>query len=169
MKRPIIAITMGDPAGIGPEVAVKAFADFQIKKIARCFVVGDLSSLSQAIKLSKLSLTLNPIKDIEDAKFNYKKIDVISPSKTDLSKIKLGQVSAECGRASIDYIEKAISLVKAKQVEAIVTGPINKEAIQKAGFKFDGHTEILAKRTKTKKYAMAFVSPKTLQSKEFWM
>jgi len=120
MQRPIIAVTMGDPAGIGPEITAKAVRNPQVLKICRPLIIGD----------------------------------------KDLKRFKIGQVSAAAGRASIEYVEKAIELALAKMVDAIVTGPISKAAINKAGIKFPGHTELLAKRTKTKDYAMLFVSDK---------
>ena len=80
-----------------------------------------------------------------------------------MQNLKLGVVSSMCGKAAIEYLEKAIDLAKSKKIDGLVTGPINKEAIHKAGFKFDGHTEILAKRTKTKTYRMMFVADK------FWV
>lgn len=164
MKLPILAITMGDPAGIGPEVAVKALIDPQIKNIARCFIVGDSSFIRYAIKFSKLpGITINSIEDIKDAEFIPNKIDVLETTNIGITKVEFGKVSSLCGKASVEYIEKAIELAKSKKIAGIVTGPINKEAIHKAGYKFNGHTELLAKRTKTKKYAMAFVSD------EFWV
>lgn len=122
MRRPLIAITMGDPAGIGPEIAVKAAAHPQVLKICRPLIIGDRQE--------------------------------------DLKRFKIGKVSKEAGRASIGYVERAIELALAKKVEAIVTGPISKEAIHLAGIKFPGHTELLAARTRTKNFAMMFISKK---------
>lgn len=159
MDRPIIGITMGDPAGVGPEVSVKAAADQEVQKAARCVIIGESKALSYAIKISKLpGIALNPIDKIEDAKFTRNTIDVIDLKNVDISKLKMGTLSALNGKASVQYIDKAIKLAKDGKIDAIATGPINKEAVHKAGFKFDGHTEILAKQTKSKKYGMMFVS-----------
>jgi len=159
MDRPIIAITMGDPSGIGPEVCVKAVSDPEVSRVARCVVVGDAKVLSYAVKVSKLpGIIVNPIKSIEEAKFLRNLIDVIDLANVDITKLKMGTLSAMSGKASIQYLEKAIDLAMQGKVKGITTGPINKEAIRKAGFKFHGHTEILAKRTKTKDYGMMFVS-----------
>jgi len=159
--RPVIGITMGDPAGIGPEVTVKALADPEVTRTARAVVIGDHRAISYAIKISKLpGLTVNSIKKIEDAKFERNRIDVLDLSNIDFNKLKIGTLSPMCGKASMEYIEKAITLAQQKKIDAIVTGPINKEAIRKAGFKYQGHTEILAKRTKAKEYGMMFVSEK---------
>jgi 4-hydroxythreonine-4-phosphate dehydrogenase len=159
MDRPIIGITMGDPAGIGPEVCVKAVTNPEIYRVARCVVIGDSRVISYAIKIAKLpGVTVNPIKKVEDAQFIRNQIDVLDLANVDLSKLKLGVLSAMCGKASVEYLELAIKLAKDGRIDAITTGPLNKEAIRKAGYKFQGHTEILAKRTNTKDYGMLFVS-----------
>ncbi|OGC16135.1 4-hydroxythreonine-4-phosphate dehydrogenase PdxA [candidate division WOR-1 bacterium RIFOXYC2_FULL_37_10] len=163
-NRSLIAVTMGDPAGIGPEVCVKALSTPEVYNFTRSFIIGDLKVLQHAIKISKLpGVVISPIEKISDARFLRNRIDVLTVGKIDISNLKMGKLSAECGKASILYIEEAIRLAKAKKVDAIVTAPINKEAIHKAGYKFDGHTEILAKHTNTKKYAMLFVADK------FWV
>jgi 4-hydroxythreonine-4-phosphate dehydrogenase len=93
-----------------------------------------------------------------EAKFQNGVIDVLDLQNLDPSKVKIGQICAPCGKAAIQSLEKAIKLAMDGDVDAIATAPINKEAMHKAGYKFHGHTEILAKRTKTKNYAMMFVS-----------
>lgn len=164
MERPVIAVTMGDPAGIGPEVCVKALTDKEIISISRPIVVGDYKTLLHAIKIARLpGVTLNPVKRIEDAKFTRNTIDVLDLHNVDAAKLDIGIVSPMCGKAAVEYIEKAIELAKKGAVKAIATGPINKEAIHRAGYKFQGHTEILAARTRTKRYAMMFVSDR------FWV
>lgn len=158
MHRPLIAITMGDPAGIGPEVCVKALASHEIINLCRPILIGDARVITDALKTTNIKVQINPLEDIVGAKFGPNFLNVIHLQNSDPRKIKKGQVQASCGKAAYEYIIKAIELTKAKKVEAIATGPINKEALHKAGFKFDGHTEILAKETKTKNYAMLFVS-----------
>ncbi|KAF0134586.1 MAG: 4-hydroxythreonine-4-phosphate dehydrogenase [Candidatus Saganbacteria bacterium] len=162
MRKPIIGLTMGDPAGIGSEVCVKALADPQISHIANCLIIGETNSIKYALKISKLpEIKINPIKKVSDAKFISGTIDVIDLE--NIKKVKMGRLSSACGKASIEYVEKAIDLAIEKKIDAIVTAPINKEAIQKAGFKYQGHTEILAERTKTKDFGMMFVADK------FWL
>lgn len=164
MEKPIIAITMGDPAGIGPEVCVKALSSAEINDISRPIIIGDSEILKYAIKISKLAgISLNPIKDARDAKFEKNIIDVIDLKNVDIKNFKLSEVSKMCGKASFEYVAKAIDMAQKKQVSAIVTAPINKESIHLAGYKFQGHTEILASRTKTVKYAMMFIADK------FWV
>ncbi len=164
MQKPIIAITMGDPAGIGPEVALKAIVNPEIQSICRPIIIGDYLTLLRTAKYSRLvTLKIHPIKNIEDADFENDLINVLDLENIDLSHLKIGTVSAMTGKASVEYVEEAILLAKAKKIAAIATGPINKESIHEAGYKFAGHTEILAKHTKSKNVAMMFVADR------FWV
>ncbi len=159
MDRPIVAVTMGDAAGIGPEVIIKAFMNGEIQNVARPIVIGDARVIKNALSYTKIGhVEINPVKSVLESKFMKGIIDVFDMANIDPAKVKIGQVSAACGKASVEYLEKAIKLAMNKEVDAIATAPINKEAIHKAGYRFHGHTEILAKRTKTKNYAMMFVS-----------
>ena len=155
MDRPIVAITMGDASGIGPEVIVKALQN----NVAKPIVIGDARIMKGALKFAKDGqMHVNAVKGIAEAKFTKGIIDVYDLENLDPMKVKVGQLCAPCGKAAVEYLEKAIKLAMNKEVGAIATGPINKEAVHKAGIKFHGHTEILAKRTNTKNYAMMFVS-----------
>lgn len=159
MNRPIIGITMGDAAGIGPEICAKAVISNEVQEISRPIVIGDQRVMRQALKVIKAgNMGINPIKDISQAKFSRGIMDIFDLENLDPAKIKTGHICAPCGRAAVEYLKKAIDLALAKKIDAIATAPINKEAIHKAGFKYRGHTEILAERTKTKNYAMMFVS-----------
>ncbi|MFH1541604.1 MAG: 4-hydroxythreonine-4-phosphate dehydrogenase PdxA [bacterium] len=159
-NKPIIGVTMGDPAGIGPEVAVRALVNSEVHFVANCVVIGDKKALRQGITVAKIpNIEINPIKKISEAKFILNTIDVLD-LKNVSPKIKVGQVSIAAGKAAMEYVEKAIQLAKDGKIDGITTGPINKEALNKAGHKYQGHTEILAARTKTKNCAMMFVSDK---------
>ena len=159
MDRPLIGVTMGDPAGIGPEVCAKALTASEVAAVANCVVIGDRRSLRQGLKVSGISgVEINPLKAVGAARFQPGLINVLDLENADPARIKPGQVSRAAGQAAFEYIEKAIKLAKDGAIDGIATGPINKEAIRKAGHKFDGHTEILAHYTKTKDYAMMFVS-----------
>lgn len=159
MNKPLLAITMGDPAGIGPEIAIKALSFPEIQKISNPLIIGDKKIIQKTMKIVKAySFDLRAVSKIEDARFSRRVINVLDLNNIDLSKFKIGKLSSQCGRAAVEYIFKAIELAKAKKIKGIVTCPINKEAIRKAGFKYQGHTEILADKTKSKKYAMMFVS-----------
>ena len=164
MDRPIVAVTMGDAAGIGPEIIVKAMQHGEIQNAARVVVVGDARIMKNSLKFAKTEpLEINPIGHISEARFTRGTLDVLDLANLDPAKVKVGQVCAPCGKAAVQYLEKAIKVALDGDVDAITTAPINKEAIHKAGYRFDGHTEILAKRTKAKHYAMMFVSD------PFWM
>lgn len=158
-RRPIVAVTMGDPAGIGPEVIIKALSLAELSRLSRPVVIGDARVMKNAMKYSKGSpVALKEIKRLDDGDFRTGMINILDMDNVDFPKLRMGKVSVEGGRASVKYVERAIDLAMDKKVDAIATGPINKEAINKAGFRFDGHTELLAKRTGAKHSAMMFLS-----------
>jgi 4-hydroxythreonine-4-phosphate dehydrogenase len=157
-NKPIVGVTMGDPAGIGPEICVKALTTPEVQMVANCVVIGDRKAVRQGLKVAKIpNIEINPIKKVSEAKFARGTIDVLD-LKNVSPRLKIGQVSKAAGKAAFEYIDKAIRLALDGKIDAITTAPINKEAIHKAGHKFQGHTEILASRTKAKNYAMMFVS-----------
>jgi len=155
---PIVGITMGDAAGIGPEIIVKALSLREIYEVCRPIVIGDSKVIEQAIKIVGVNLTVNPLPNIRAAKFEFGAIDVFDLSNIDLKTLKIGQVDAKAGKAAVEYIEKAVDLALRNEVHAIATAPINKEAINKAGYNYAGHTELLAHLTNTKDYAMMLVA-----------
>jgi 4-hydroxythreonine-4-phosphate dehydrogenase len=155
--RPIIAITMGDPASIGPEIAVKALLTERLFEICRPVIIGDTGVFSDIIKRLGLNATINSIKDIRKARFIFGEPDVYDLHNVDMEQLQLGKISAMAGNASFEAVKKAIELALEGEVEATVTGPINKKSINEAGHHFAGHTEIYAHYTGTKKYAMLLV------------
>lgn len=158
-KRPIVAVTMGDPVGIGPEIIIKALSLAELSRLSRPVVIGDARVMKNAMKYSKASpVALKEIKRLDEGDYRTGIINILDMDNVDSHKMKIGKVSVEAGRASVKYIERAIDLAMDKKVDAIATGPINKEAINKAGFRFDGHTELLTKRTGAKHSAMMFLS-----------
>ena len=152
--RPILAITMGDPAGIGPEIVAKALSHQEVYAQCRPLVTGDAAIIDKAVKLLGLSLQVHAIAQVKDARFEYGTIDVFDLQCVELSSFEYGKVSAQCGNAAFVSIRKAIELAMADEVDGTVTAPLNKEALNLAGHHFDGHTEIYAHFTNTKKYAM---------------
>ena len=154
---PIIAITMGDPASIGPEIAVKALKEKKIYDICKPLLTGDAGVFRDIIKRLQLNVQLNVIDKVSDAKFEYGVIDVFDLKNVDLSKLQVGKIDGMCGEASFQSVKKVIELALAGDVDATVTGPINKKSINEAGHHFAGHTEIYAHYTNTKKYAMLLV------------
>jgi len=159
-ERPIIAITMGDPGSIGPEIAIKALLEKNIYAICKPLLVGDSIVFGQIIKHLKFPVTINTIKEAGEAKFEFGKPDVIDLGNTPVDKIVFGEISAIAGHASFEAVKKAIELAMDKKVDATVTGPINKKSINEAGHHFAGHTEIYAHYTNTRKYAMLLVEDK---------
>jgi 4-hydroxythreonine-4-phosphate dehydrogenase len=156
--KPILGITMGDAAGVGPEIIDKALAKKEFYKIARPIVIGDASVIEDALKVAKVKVDINSIKDISEAKYEHGTIEVIDLKNIRLSELKMGQVQAMAGKASVKYVEKAVEMALKNKIDAIVTAPLNKESMNLAGYEYAGHTEILAHLTKTKDYAMMLVA-----------
>ncbi|MFD2163838.1 4-hydroxythreonine-4-phosphate dehydrogenase PdxA [Paradesertivirga mongoliensis] len=156
-EKPIIGITMGDPASIGPEIAIKALLQEKIYEICRPVLVGDAGVFNHIIQLLNLEATINPIQEIQQAKFQFGSIDVFDLQNVNLPELKFGEISAMAGGASFEAVKKVIELALDGKVEATVTGPINKKSVNEAGHHFAGHTEIYAHFTDTKKYAMLLV------------
>ncbi len=154
---PVLAITMGDPASIGPEIAVKALLQQMIHDICKPLLVGDAAVFEQIIDKLKLPAKVNAVSSVSEAKFQIGTIDVYDLKITDISKLEFGKINAMCGEASFQAVKKAIELAIAGEVDGTVTGPINKKSINEAGHHFAGHTEIYAHYTGTRKYAMLLV------------
>jgi 4-hydroxythreonine-4-phosphate dehydrogenase len=154
---PRLAVTMGDPAGIGPEIAVKALLDPAVTSICRPVVIGDASVIRDIIERLGLPASVHAIHRIDDAVFESGQIDVFDLGIMNGQDIPFGIIDATCGEASFQAVRKAIELALAVEVEGTVTGPINKKSINEAGHHFAGHTEIYAHFTGTRKYAMLLV------------
>jgi 4-hydroxythreonine-4-phosphate dehydrogenase len=153
-RLPIIGISMGDPAGIGPEICAKALALEDIYAIGRPIVVGDASVISDAVRFCRLKLAVESWPQVSDARFAHGTIDVLDLKNLPLEHLRHKQITAEQGRASFEYVAKVIELAVTGQIDATVTGPINKAAINAAGFHYAGHTEIYADLTQTRDYSM---------------
>lgn len=151
---PAIGITMGDPVGIGPEIALLALADPSIHTLCRPFVIGDIQILASAKHATGWDGNLNRIVAPEDGKYRQGSIDVMSVSSLDPSSASSGLPTIDTGRAMVAYITTAIDMAIGGQIAAIVTGPINKAAMRLAGFSYRGHTELLAERTQSDSIVM---------------
>jgi len=149
-----IAITMGDAAGIGPEIIVKALEQKSLHRQALSVVVGDAGAMEQALGIAKSALKIHAISDLTQVQDDPQVINVLDLKNIDLKNLKHGKVDPMPGKAAVEYIQKAVALAMDGKVGAIVTAPIHKEAINKAGFHYSGHTELLADLTHTKDYAM---------------
>jgi len=154
MDKPIVSISMGDPAGIGPEITVMALSEPSVYERCRPMVVGDARVMAKAVRLLKSGLKINAVHEVKEARFEYGTIDVYDLDNVDVDRLEYGVVSAMCGHAAFEAVRTNIELALRHEVDATVTAPINKEAIHVAGHDFSGHTEIYAHFTKTKNYAM---------------
>ena len=152
--RPIVGISVGDPGGIGPEVTVKALAVPKVYEQCRPLVIGDASVVRDALRFTDLSLVVNAVDAPEKGIYKLGVVDVLDMGNMPIDQVQYGVVTAQQGRASFEYVAKNIELAMAHRMDATVTGPINKAAINEAGFHFAGHTEIYAKMTGTRDYAM---------------
>lgn len=150
MERPLIGIPMGDPAGIGPEILVKALSDNKVNEYSRSVVIGDKDTIKQAIKFSNLNLKINLINEPEEGKYETGIINLIDLHNIDINKLKMGQVQAIAGKAAYECVEKSVKLALSGKLAAIATTPINKESFKAAKIPYIGHTEILEDLTKTK-------------------
>jgi 4-hydroxythreonine-4-phosphate dehydrogenase len=146
---------MGDPAGVGGEVALKALATFPKSNLSRYVIVGDFDYLRQLTKLFKIKLSLTVVQKAEDVRLLKNQVGVLDLGGAE--DVKMGKVSAACGTAAVCYIYEASELALGGKVKAIVTAPISKEAIHQGGCEFPGHTELLAYLSKTKSFAMMMV------------
>jgi 4-hydroxythreonine-4-phosphate dehydrogenase len=159
--RPLLAITLGDPAGIGPEVIVKALNHPSLFKKARPLVVGDRRILARAaVWVGQPSPTFEIIDDPTAGQYEAGTIPLLDLNNADPEQIPPGQVNADAGRAAVESVLRACDLAMEGIVDAVVTAPLNKEAIHKAGFHYPGHTELLAERTGAERISMLLVGPK---------
>jgi 4-hydroxythreonine-4-phosphate dehydrogenase len=154
VKRPILGVTMGDPAGIGPEIIARAAAEPVATAASRPVVIGSAGVMRQALDLVGSRFDLHPVRDVGDCRWAPDTLECLDLGNADSAALPRGAVSAEAGRAAYEYIERAVALAAAGRIDAIVTAPINKEALAAAGVKHAGHTEILADLTGTRDFAM---------------
>src|SRR4051794_7575983 len=150
--RPRLLLTMGDVAGVGPEIIAGAWPS--LLEFAQPVVIGSPLWLKRGLQSMKLPAHVQAIERLDDARPQIDQVPCLSGSPADLSAVQTGMVSAQAGRAAYDYLITAIDLVLAKQADAIVTAPLHKEGLHAAGINVPGHTEILAERTGSKYYGM---------------
>jgi len=153
-KRPLLGITMGDPGGIGPEVCAKALADFKVFDVCRPIVVGDAGIMANAVSLCRLNLDVHACRRVMEGRFSPGAIDVLDLNNMPMAELRHKTVTSVQGKASFEYIDRVIALAMSRDIDGTVTGPINKAAINAAGFHYAGHTEIYADKTGTSDYAM---------------
>lgn len=149
MEKPIIAVTMGDPAGIGPEIVAKSIADKATYDVARCIVIGDKKVMEKAIEIVGADLKVNVVESPADGDYSYGVLNMIDLDNIDMSRFEYGKINAMYGQAAFDYIKKSIEITMDKQADAVATTPINKESLHAAEVDFIGHTEIFGALTGT--------------------
>lgn len=154
MKK-IVGITMGDPAGIGPEISLKAFAEPALYDKCNPLLVGDKSVIDHYLaEHPELAVAVNVISQPKEGSYTFGTIDLIDLKIVDMANFQVGEVSDVGGDAAFQYVKKVIELALAKEIDATVTNPLNKEAMNAAGHHYAGHTEIYADLTGTDKYTM---------------
>jgi 4-phospho-D-threonate 3-dehydrogenase / 4-phospho-D-erythronate 3-dehydrogenase len=155
--KPLLGITMGDPAGIGPEVIAKALAGKALRRLCRPIVIGSFPVMQQAVKSLKLKMNMIRVEGHETVPSRPNHLSILDPLDHPLGRFPRGVAAAETGAASVLFIKKAVELAQLGCIDGIVTAPINKEAINMAGCHFPGHTELLAELTKTQESGMMII------------
>jgi 4-hydroxythreonine-4-phosphate dehydrogenase len=141
MSLPVIALTLGDPAGVGPEIIVRAFAE---EYRAKLLVYGDARVLERAIREAAPGLRLRAVSSPAEARFEKGELEVVDLANADPAAFEPGLVQASCGRAAYECVEAAVGAALRGEVDAVDTAPVNKEALRAAGLPYIGHTEMLA-------------------------
>ena len=156
MEKPNIGITIGDPASIGPEIVVKALSKKEIREICKPVVIGDRKLLLRTTKKMGADLKMESINRPLDFRGGDGAIGVIDLKNVDLRTLQLGRISKEAGKASIEYVERGVEYAMDGELDALVTAPINKESINRAGCPYIGHTELIGALTGTEEPMMMF-------------
>ena len=154
LVRPTLGITMGDPAGVGPEITVKALAQPETARACRPIVIGDRSVMAATLELLRSPLELHTVRSPAECRFAPDSIECLDLGNVDAARLPKGCVSAEAGRAAHAFIERAVTLCRSGEIDGLVTAPINKESLAAAGVEHSGHTEILARLSGTTDFAM---------------
>lgn len=155
--KPLLGITMGDPAGIGPEVIAKALAGTALRRLCRPLVIGSVPVMERTITSLKLKLRVESVAGHDSVLFGPGRVAVLDPLESPLGRFAVGVAAPETGAASVAFIKKAVQLAELGCIDGIVTAPINKEAINMAGCHYPGHTELLADLTRSPESGMMIV------------
>jgi 4-hydroxythreonine-4-phosphate dehydrogenase len=153
-ERPLLAITMGDITGIGPEIIILALAENSLYDLCRPLVIGDLPALMRARKVCQQKVDLHPVSAPAEGRFQPGVVDILVLSRLAPETVAYGQPTPASGAAMVEYILTAVDLALSQQVAAVVTAPISKAAMHLGGYHYPGHTELLAERCQTKDFAM---------------
>jgi 4-hydroxythreonine-4-phosphate dehydrogenase len=158
MSKPVVLITMGDPAGAGPEITLKALSHPEIQEIARFIIVGDLKVLMKAKEIVKTPLNFVSIDDLDEFAGQSQQIGVIDLKNVEIDRLEYGKPSQMGGKASYEYIVTAVNLIMKGKAHALVTAPISKESLHLAGYNYPGHTELLADLAGVKTVKMMLIA-----------
>jgi 4-hydroxythreonine-4-phosphate dehydrogenase len=161
-NKPYIAITMGDPAGVGPEVTAKALMESQIYDRCRPFVIGNAAAINDALGTAGAIAKTNVVHSLDDLRGDPRTVDVLDLENLDYDNVRQGELSESSGRAAVEWVLRAGELATSGKVQAIVTAPINKEAASLAGYKDIGHMEIFQRQSGVKEVATMLIA-KTLR------
>jgi 4-hydroxythreonine-4-phosphate dehydrogenase len=153
-NRPILALTMGDPVGVGPEIVVMALTDALLYQVCRPLVLGDAPALKRARRQLAPALKIHPVPDPGAGRYQPGTLDLLALSQLKPADLQYGRPTPAGGAAMVSYILAAIDLALARQVSGVVTGPISKAAMNLSGYAYPGHTELLAARTGAPEVAM---------------
>jgi len=154
MKRPVLGVTMGDPAGVGPEIIARAAAEPAVRAACRPVVIGAAATMREALALVGGAQAVHAVSRVADCRWAEGTVEVLDLGNVDMATLPRCEVSAAAGRAAYEYIERSVALAQAGEIDAIVTAPVNKEALAAAGVQHSGHTEILAQLSNTRDFAM---------------
>jgi len=158
--KPLLAITMGDAAGSGPEIITKALTDPEVRAVCLPVVVGDAAAMQAALEITGAPGEIRVIEKLSAALFRDSIIEVIDLHNIRLDRLTRGRVDPMAGKAAYEYIKLATEMTLAGECDAMVTSAINKEALNKAGYHYDGHTQLLAELCGASNVAMMLVSGK---------
>ncbi|MBA4699434.1 MAG: 4-hydroxythreonine-4-phosphate dehydrogenase PdxA [Ruminococcus sp.] len=149
MKKPLIVVPIGDPAGVGPEIAAKSAAEDKVFAAADLIVVGDKKVMEKAIGVVGVDLKIHVVDSPEDGIYDKGILNLIDLDNVDMDQFNYGQVNGMCGKAAYEYIAKCIEIANERKADAVATTPINKESLRAGGIPFIGHTEIFGALTHT--------------------
>jgi len=156
----LLAITMGDAAGSGPEIVTKALADPDVRAVSRSVVIGDAATMRAALEITGVPGEVKVIEKLSEALFQEGFIEVIDLHNIQLDRLTRGKIDPMAGKAAFEYIKLATEMALAGECDAMVTSAISKEALNKAGYHYDGHTQLLAELCGVSNVAMMLVSGK---------
>ncbi len=153
-KLPVMGITIGDPNGVGPEIIAKVFSTPALHEICRPMVVGHGGVMNQAIEAGSQPMRVRCVNGVGECLFEHGTMDVLDVDSVDVATLKLGTVQEAAGRLAVKSVIRATKLAMAGEIQAVVTAPLNKEAMNLAGYHYAGHTELLAELTGTDEYRL---------------